>query len=404
MIRLNACAVHLTERLCLHRCQVDEPQVGITVPNVECSPFTHSHQQPSAIGRDARQRGTEAERVGREDHFTGSELARGGIESLTIDVVAYVFIAHDSLGFVAAGAVGILEMGRTIIKPATVGTPTGKGLKLSRVVFNRHHLVFLNVVEYQVALIVKHLDLVDVARMETLHGTVGTEGNELLLNGMPCGIDTGREGLVGLQVHLLQLTIVINHRSAQILTCVEQGALRIAQLTVMTVDALAVGFGRAQHVVVNDSLLIVFQTTLIQRQFLVGDVGWRNQAVANPRINRVGRHIDGKWLIVDPRITRTHVHIDNHGIAHCLGYQRLPVVGRGAHLLAAQHQFFIASRQSRHHLVGFGSPLKMERSHVHRHCHARIVRIDGHWLTCLLVGRWHLHLTAGSQQQKNTDI
>ena len=52
----------------------------------------------------------------------------------------------------------------------------------------------------------------------------------------------------------------------------ELHAVRVVLLVVVTVDALALSTLRAEHVAIDDALVIVLKTTLADGQVFVGDV------------------------------------------------------------------------------------------------------------------------------------
>ena len=83
----------------------------------------------------------------------------------------------------------------------------------------------------------------------------------------------------------------------------ELHASRIVLLVVVAVDALAVALETAEHVVVDDALVIVFQTTLTDGKRLVADERGRNKTETQVGVNAVRRHMDGERLIVRPLIS-----------------------------------------------------------------------------------------------------
>ena len=159
-------------------------------------------------------------------------------------------------------------MGTTEVEPTAIGRPAGEDFEFIRLVFDGLHLVTLHIVDNEVALGVEHLNLIEVGRMEALHGFVGRVGNELEL-GVPGRIDTCREqGLVA-HVDLLHLSVVGNEGASVGLTGMELHALGVPLLIAMAVDALASGFSCAEHVIDNDLFIERLQTTLVDGQFLI---------------------------------------------------------------------------------------------------------------------------------------
>ena len=70
-------------------------------------------------------------------------------------------------------------MGAAVVEPAAIGRPEWEDFEFVRVVLDVHHFVAVHVINNQVALRVKHFNLVDVACVETLHRLVCAVGDEL---------------------------------------------------------------------------------------------------------------------------------------------------------------------------------------------------------------------------------
>ena len=84
--------------------------------------------------------------------------------------------------------------------------------------------------------------------------------------------DAGADGAVGLEVDFLQLSVVGDDGAAEVLAGVELDAFRVVPLCVVAVDALSVLLVSVNHVAVDEAFVEVLQTTLVERQVLVGDI------------------------------------------------------------------------------------------------------------------------------------
>ena len=83
---------------------------------------------------------------------------------------------------------------------------------------------------------------------------------------MPGRIDTSRKNGVIAHVHLLNITVVDNNCPTVVLTGMKLHALRVILLIVVTVDALTVFLESTEHIIIDDALIIVFQTALTNGQ------------------------------------------------------------------------------------------------------------------------------------------
>ena len=240
------------------------------MPDVEYTIIAHREHQETAVRRDAGQGSALAKGCSIEHQFARTELTGFGIEGLLVDVVLHFLEALEDFQARVDGVLS-LKVGATVVKRLAVGCPVGEDLKLVGVVLDIRHLIALHVVGYQVTLDVIDLNLVGVRDMECLYRFVGRIDNELLC-GMPGGIDTGREHRVVAHVDLLNLSVVGNNGAAKVLTGMELHAVRVVLLVVVTIDALALSTLCAEHVAIDDVLIIVLKTTLADGQVFVGDV------------------------------------------------------------------------------------------------------------------------------------
>ena len=77
--------------------QVDDPQVGVTVPDVEAAVFPQREHEEATVGRDSRQRRTHAKRVGIEDKLSLPKLPVLRVELLLVDVVFHLLCPVNDL-------------------------------------------------------------------------------------------------------------------------------------------------------------------------------------------------------------------------------------------------------------------------------------------------------------------
>ena len=165
----------------------------------------------------------------------------------------------------------MLKVSTAIVEGAAIRRPCREHLEFGGVVLKIGYLVAFHVVGDDVALQVEDLDFVQVGGMESLMGLVGGVDDEVEL-WMPCGIDTSREDGVVFHVNLLDFSVVGDDGSTAFLTSVELHSLWVVILVVMAVDALSLFLKTAEHIVVDDAFVVVFQTALINGQFFIGDI------------------------------------------------------------------------------------------------------------------------------------
>ena len=265
-------------------------------------------------------------------------------------------------------------MGAAVVEGLAVGSPGGEHFELGGAVLQVGHLSLLHVVGNEVALGVEHFDLVVVDGMEILSRLVGGIDDEVE-PGMPGGIDTGREDGVVAHVHLFDLAVIGYDGTSVILTGMELHATGVVLLIVVAVDALAFFLEATEHVVVDDALVVVFQTALVDGQCLVADERGEDETVAEIAVDSVGRHVDAEGLVVGPLVSLSCIDVDGDGTALGLLRERAPVVDIGLRL-AFTYYFLIAHGIAGNHPVGFLVELEGERGHVDRDGHVGIVGID----------------------------
>ena len=89
--------------------------------------------------------------------------------------------------------------------------------------------------------------------------------------------------------------------------------LRIVLLVVMTVDALAIGTLRAEHIVVDNAFVVVLKTTLADGQLFISDIRGRNESIADIAVDGIGRHIDMERLEACPMVVFVDKNLDLNG-------------------------------------------------------------------------------------------
>ena len=144
--------------------------------------------------------------------------------------------------------------------------------------------------------------------MERLSRLVGGEGDEVFRR-MPSGINTCTEGLIGLEVHFLQLTVRHNHGTTIALAHMEEHVVRLEVLVGVAVDALAHFLGTDRHVVVNFSLIEIGEVALVDAQLLVCYIGRLDGTVGNVFIDGVFCHVDVEGLVSLPFVTNLGKHL-----------------------------------------------------------------------------------------------
>ena len=226
--------------------------------------------------------------------------------------------------------------------------------------------------------------------METLVSLVRGVDDELQPR-VPGGIDTGREDGVVAHIHLLQLSVVGNDGAAALLTGVELHALRVPLLVVVAVDALALALEAAEHIVVDDTLVVVLQATLADGECLVADERRGNETVTQVGVDAVRRHIDAEGLVVRPLPVAAGIDIDADSAAS--SRQRSPFVHRRLHLALADH-LLVTCRIAGYHLVGLFVQLEGQRRYVHRYGDVHIVRVNLRQPSALRKRGWHRRLAS----------
>ena len=115
----------------------------------------------------------------------------------------------------------------------------------------------------------------------------------------------------------------------------ELHALRVILLVVMTVDTLSGSSIRTKHIIINNTLIKVFQTALIDGQLLIIGIRRRYESVAEIGIDRVGRHMDAEGLKACPLTILAGIGLYLNGLT--LGYIRelFPLIDVGLCLRSA---------------------------------------------------------------------
>ena len=194
--------------------------------------------------------------------------------------------------------------------------------------------------------------------------------------GMPCGINTcGKDGIIP-HIYLFNGSIVCYDSSAHVLTGMELHPFRVVLLIVVAVNTLSVASLGAEHIVVDDAFIVVFQTALINGQFFIGDIRRRNKAITDVGINGIGRNVDVERLETRPTIVFLYIHLHLDGIAFGSLSERLPVIGIGLYLMTITNNLCFAGRKSGHHIICLAINLEGQRCDIDRYCNVCIVRVD----------------------------
>ena len=248
------------------------------MPYVETTKLATTEEQVAAVGTYTWKGGAHVFGRCLIYQLRGSEGECRGVERLAIDVVFHFAETLDHLGFVWQRVVVVLEMSRAIVECAAIGCPAGEALEFVVECTDVAHFVVLHIVEDEVALAVLHLDLCPTLGVERLSGVVGGVCDERE-GGVPRGIDTSRNGGVGLEVYLGGGVVVDNHGSAMPLTHVELHVMSVEVLIGVAVDTLSVGLARDDKVVEDVALVEVGEVALVDAQHLVCHIGWIYESV-----------------------------------------------------------------------------------------------------------------------------
>ena len=121
------------------------------------------------------------------------------------------------------------------------------------------------------------------------------------------------------------------------LTGMELKAVGVVLLVVVAVDALPFCRLCTEHVIVDDTLVVVLNATLTDGQVFVDDIRRRNQAVANIGIDGVGRYVDIERLETRPLVVGLNINLHLNSLALGILGQSLPVVCIGLYFRSATH-------------------------------------------------------------------
>ena len=338
--------------------------------------FPCGEHQPAAIGRHPGEGGTHIHRCRIEHELAFSEGHGIGVERFLVDIVFHLLAPFDDI-LPMVDARFVFEVGTAIVQRLAIGSPGREHLQLRGIVLQVRHLVPCHVVGDEVALRIKHLDLVRIRHLEDLTRLVRGIDDEVK-PGMPGGIDTCREDGVVAHIDLPYLSVVGHHRTSQVLTCMELHACGVILLVVMTVDALsfALPFLAAQDIVVDHTLIVGLQTALTDGQFLVADIRGVDETVAEVGIDAVLGHIDIEGFVFRPLsvVTREHLHPDL--LVGSLRHEALPIITVGLYLVTFEQQLLTVGGEPCHHAFSLLCHLERQRRHIHRHRHALVIRVD----------------------------
>ena len=215
---------------------------------------------------------------------------------------------------------------------------------------------------------------------------------------MPCRVNTSRQNGVIFHVNLTHQPIIGYHSATIFLARMELHSFRTILLIIMAVNALSTLFWTAQHIIIDNILIVVFQTALIDRQILITDIGWWDKSITQMGIYRVRWHINIKWLITRPLVIVTCKHLNLDGLSISFFNQLFPIISIWLNCRTTNYQLFVTNGISSHHLICLHIHLKCQRSHIDRDCHILIVWIDIWFRTWCHIVCWHLGITSHQKQ------
>ena len=299
------------------------------------------------------------------------------MEGAAIEIVVYVLEIAYEIHLPADAAVFLFVVGRAVVEVFPIGAPPREAIHVAGVLGKWYHFVVLDVVEDKVAVGVLHLHLLQVACVECLAGGVGAVGNQFLC-GVPTGVDACADGVVGLQIDLLRLPVVGDYRASQALTDMELHAVRVVLLEGVAVDALPILFGGVAHRAIDNLLVVILQTALVDGQLLVVHVAWGDQAVGDVRVDAVLGDVEMEGFHAKPLVVTLGVDGDLDILAGSC--QFLPLLLAGAYIRSRIAVFLIAAPELRDEffpLILDGEP---QGSNVQGNRHVGVFRIDAHGL------------------------
>ena len=399
-------------RLGHHLGEVHHVEVCIVVPDMKDSEAPLGEHQPAAVGRDTRQGDAAVAEGGIVDEFPRAEGACLLIEGYAIEVVLHLGVVLDELEF-GVRLTEVVPVAADVVDISAVGAPEGEAVEVGGVSGDRQHLVALDVVEDEVGLGVLHLNLLDVACVEALARVVcGIDDPGL--GRVPGGIYAGGEGGVRLEVHLLEVAVVGDDGSSEVLTHVELDASGVVPLGVVAVDALAVLLVAVDHVAVDEALVEVLEAALVECQVLIGDVGGRDEAVADVRIDAVLGDGDVERLLAMPGVALLLEYL-NSDAAVCgegCALHLVPLLQSGTDVFATDVPRLGTCSEAGDE-VGVGAvvvDVEVQRGDVQGHGDSHVVGVNGRKGAFLDKLRGHLGRTAedslacgGTEDNKKDD-
>ena len=238
--------------------------------------------------------------------------------------------------------------------------------------------------------------------METLQCLIGRIYNQRQPR-VPGRIDTSREDGVVLHVNLTHLTVVGDNSTSLILASMELHALWIVLLIMVTINTLSVFFKATKHIVIDNALVIVFQTTLINGQGFITNERRENETVTQVTVNAIRRHEDTERLVVRPLVCLTSVDINGNGTTLSLLCKCTPFIGFRLSLSFTDN-FFITNSITGNHPIGSLIKLEGERCHVDGDGDIGIVGINLGKPVGLCKGIWHRGGCTAHHRQTDTDV
>ena len=139
-------------------------------------------------------------------------------------------------------------------------------------------------------------------------GLIGGIGY-VVMCGMPCGIYTGRNSGVGLEVYLMELAVSDKNGSAKILTHMELHVVSGIVAEVMAVDALS-AFTVLYHLVGVDDLLVKRgDVTLVYAESLIALYRRHYETVCYIRVDHIGSG-DAEFPVTVPFPVIADIHLN----------------------------------------------------------------------------------------------
>jgi hypothetical protein len=184
------------------------------------------------------------------------------------------------------------------------------------------------------------------------------------------------------------------------LTGMELHTLGIILLIVVAIDALTCHFLTTEHIVDHYCLVVVLQTTLVQSQFLIGDITGRDESVAEIRIDAVSGNSDMERFIPPPFLIEPDKHFDIDILTNSLVDQFAPIIHLRLYGLTTTHPLVVAYREAGHYLIAGVLEFEGQRGDIDWYRHVHIIRIDSGCLFDVGELGWNRGGLTGGQKEE----